>query len=183
MSPVLDRTPTGRPTPGEFADYAAPDIAAVEGDDAIDALREQGVTVLALLDTLTDAAVHGLAYAPGKWTLREVVGHLIDDERIFAYRLLCVARGEEQPLAGFDEKVYAANAGSEERSLASLAREYRAVRESTIALLEGLPADAWRRRGTVNGYQASPRGLAFHIAGHELRHLRALREKYLGRGK
>ena len=172
------RTTTGRPAPGEYASYAEPDISAVNGDDAVDALRSQGATVLALVRSLDEASVRGRAYAPGKWTVKEVVGHLIDDERIFAYRLLCIARGDAGPLAGFDEKQYAAASGAEARSLDSLAREYSAVRESTLAMLEALPADAWARRGIVNGYEASVRGLAFHIAGHELRHLRALHERY-----
>ena len=171
-------TTTGRPAPGEYASYAEPDISAVQGDDAIDALRSQGATVLALVRSLDEAAVRGRAYAPGKWTVKEVIGHLIDDERIFAYRLLCVARGDARPLAGFDEKEYAAASGAEARSLVSLAREYAAVRESTIAMLESLAPDAWHRRGNVNGYEASARGLAFHIAGHELRHLRALHDRY-----
>ena len=169
---------TGRPVPGEYASYAEPDISAVQGDDAVGALRAQGETVLALLRSLDDASVRGRAYAPGKWTVKEVVGHLIDDERIFAYRLLCIARGDCGPLAGFDEKQYAAASGAEARSLESLSREYAAVRESTVLMLEALPAEAWRRRGIVNGYEASVRGLVFHIAGHELRHLRALRDRY-----
>jgi uncharacterized protein (TIGR03083 family) len=171
--------PTGRPLAGEFAEYARPDIARVAGDDAIDALARQRDEVLALLEPLGEEAVRGLTYAPGKWTLKEVVGHLAGDERIIAYRALCIARGDARSLPGFDEATYAAHAGSESRPLASLLAEYRAVRAASLALFEGLPSDAWSRRGTVNGYEASVRGLAFHIAGHELRHLAALRERYL----
>lgn len=173
------RAPTGRPEPGEFADYAAPDIARVAGDDAIAALEVQRDDVIGLFDGLTDDAIAGLRYAPGKWTAKEVLGHLIDDERIFAYRVLRVARGDRTSLPGFDEKLYAATSGAESRPLVELVAEYRVVREATLALLRGLPADAWLRRGEVNGYEASARGLAFHIAGHELRHLEALRTKYL----
>ena len=173
------RASSGRPKAGEFADYAKSDIDHVVGDDAVEILAAVERGTLAVLDPLDEATVAGLTYAPGKWTLKEVVGHLTDDERIFAYRALCIARGDSLPLPGFDEKVYVASAGFEERSLADLISEYRAVRQATITLFSGLPAEAWQRRGSVNGYSASVRGLAFHIAGHELHHLRTLREKYL----
>jgi hypothetical protein len=169
---------TGRPEAGEFADYAAEDIARVGGDDALAALTTQGRHVTELFARLSDAAVAARRYAPGKWTIKEVLGHLIDDERIFAYRLLRIARGDRTPLSGFDEKLFAENSGAEGRPLASLVAEYGVVREATLALLRSLPKDAWMRRGEVNGYQASVRGLAFHIAGHELRHLAALRSLY-----
>jgi uncharacterized damage-inducible protein DinB len=172
------RAASGRPEPGEFTDYAAEDVARVEGDDAVAALEAQRATVVALFAPLSDAAVEGRRYALGKWTIKEVLGHLIDDERIFAYRLLRIARGDQTPLPGFDEKLFAANSGAEARPLQDLLAEYGLVREATLALLRALPANAWARRGEVNGYEASVRGLAFHIAGHELRHLGALRERY-----
>ena len=177
VTPVIDTT--GRPAAGEYAAYAESDIARVSGSDARVALQTQREEVLTLLGGLTDSQVRGVAYAPGKWTLKEVLGHLIDDERIFCYRVLCVARGEQTPQPGFDEKRYAATSGAEARPLAELLDEYRVVRESTLALLRGLPREAWMRRGVINGYEATARGLAFHIAGHELRHVEALRTKYL----
>jgi hypothetical protein len=170
---------SGRPADDEFASYAKPDIAQVAGDDAVGALVAQRRETVLLAESLTEEAVRGLRYAPGKWTLKEVLGHLADDERIFAYRALCLARGDTRPLPSFDEKAYVTSAGFEARSLASLLAEYRAVRHATLALLGGLTPEAWLRRGVVNDYSASVRGLAFHIAGHELRHLRTLRQKYL----
>ena len=95
------------------------------------------------------------------------------------YRAFCLARGETKPLAGFDEKVYAGNADAENRSWNDLLDEYRVVRAASVALFSSLPPSAWERAGEVNGYQATPRGLAFHIAGHELHHLRIVRERYL----
>lgn len=172
-------TPTGRPAPGEYADYAQPDIERVEGDDAIVALESLLASTMALLAPLTDAEVAGVTYAAGKWTLKESLGHLVDDERVFAYRLLCVARGDTTPLPGFDEKLYASTAQAESRPIADILDEYAVVRRGTLALLRALPADAWTRRGVVNGYEATPRGLAFHIAGHELHHLTLLHDKYL----
>ena len=167
---------TGRPEPGEYAPYAADDIAFVPGDDAIGALRATSRETLALFGSLPDERI---VYAPGKWTLKEVLGHLIDDERIFAYRALCVARGDTRALPGFDEKEYVAATDFESRTFASLLRELTIVRESTIAFFESLTSAEWLRRGLVNGYEASVRGLAFHIAGHELHHLRIVRERYL----
>jgi uncharacterized damage-inducible protein DinB len=169
---------SGRPAAGEFAEYAADDIAFVEGDDAVAALNRQAKNVLAFLERIPEDRARGLTYAAGKWTLKEVVGHLIDDERIFVYRILCVARREPLPLPGFDEKLYVASSDFEERPLASLLSEYRIARAATTSLLESLSAETWQRRGVVNGYEASVRGLAFHVAGHELHHLRILRDRY-----
>jgi hypothetical protein len=170
---------SGRPSDNEFATYAKTDIDLVTGDDAVGALTAQGKEVAALLESLAEESIRGRRYAPGKWTVKEVIGHLIDDERIFAYRALCLARGDTRPLPGFDENEYVAATGFESRTLASLIDEYRSVRAATLALFENLTAKEWARRGIVNGYEVSVRGLAFHMAGHELHHLRMLREKYL----
>jgi len=170
---------SGRPADGEFASYAKSDMDYVPGDDAVEVLTAQGEQVAALLASLDEESIRGLRYAPGKWTVKEVIGHLIDDERIFAYRALCVARGDARPLPGFEENDYVAAADFESRPLANLLAEYRAVRAATLALFEPLTAGEWLRRGIVNGYEASVRGLAFHMAGHELHHLRTLRERYL----
>lgn len=181
MSPIApeSRRRTGRPEPGEYADYASADIAAVPVDDAIDALAQLADQTPAFFRALAEPAERGLTYAQGKWTLKEILGHLVDDERIFTYRLLCVARGEDRELAGFDENLYAAHGEFEPRPLDDLLAEYSATRVATLALLRGLPSAAWRRYGRVNGYQCSVRGLAFHIAGHELHHHRIVRERYL----
>ena len=145
------------------------------------ALAALAAETLGLLGRIDEDGAAGLTYAPGEWTLKEVVGHLADDERIFTYRALSIARGDSFELPGFDQNLYVAGAGFEQRSLAGLLGEYRAVRQATLELFSGFPAEAWGRRGAVNGYTASVRGLAFHIAGHELHHLDVLREKYLSR--
>jgi hypothetical protein len=176
---TTSRSISGRPLEGEFASYAKADIDQVAGDDAVEALAAQGKSTVALLGSLDETKVRGLTYGPGKWTLKEVLGHLADDERIFTHRALCIARKDSLPLPGFDEKAYVQFAGFEDRALEDVLGEYRAVRRASIALFGGLTPEAWLRRGIVNGYEASVRGLAFHIAGHELQHLRTLREKYL----
>jgi len=170
---------SGRPLDGEFAPYAMVDIDAVPGDDAVKALQATAAETIGLLSSLDEAFVAGRTYAPGKWTIKQVAGHLADDERIFAYRALCIVRGDTRPLPGFDENEYMAATDFESRTLRSVIDEFRIVRAATLALLEPLSAAEWVRRGNVNGYEASVRGLAFHIAGHELHHLRVLRQRYL----
>jgi|SRR5947207_12256864 len=169
---------SGRPLAGEFGVHAEDDIARVAGDDAVEALSRQQREVEELLRGLDEGVIAGKRYAPGKWTVKEVIGHMCDDERIFAYRMLCIARGDTSPLESFDENAYVAGANFEERSLNSLLEEYRLIRASTIALLRSLSPEAWHRRGTAAGYTASVRGLAWHIAGHELHHLEILKTRY-----
>jgi hypothetical protein len=169
---------SGRPAPGEYADYARADIDAVTGSDVVEVLGRQIEGTLALLATLDDARAGTLRYAPDKWTVKEVVGHLSDDERIFAYRALCLARNDARPLPGFEEKDYVRYAGFQQQPYDELLAELRVVRQATVALARGLSAGAFLRRGIVNGYSATVRGLLFHVAGHELHHLHILRERY-----
>ena len=166
---------SGRPQRGEYADYVQSDFDFIAGDDAVEALERSRDDTVALFQSATDAQ----PYAPGKWTLKQVLGHLVDDERIFAYRALCVARSEPRELPGFDEKLYVSTADFDGRKISDLLKEYAIVRASTIAFFRGLTEEQWMRRGTVNGYAASVRGLAFHIAAHEQHHLRIVRERDL----
>jgi hypothetical protein len=175
---VILRPLSGRPRSDEIASYALSDVEAVVGDDAVEVLEDQAHDTMKLFAVFGEAGGN-LSYGPGKWSVKQILGHLADDERIFAYRALCIARNDPRELPGFDENQYALYAGFEGRTLVDLLGEYRAVREASLALFRGLPSAAWLRRGIVNGYSASVRGLAFHIAGHELHHLRVLREKYL----
>lgn len=174
----VPQPPSGRPLPGEYAAYAADDIARVEGDDLCAALERQREWTSALVERFGDR-FGDVAYAPGKWSVKQVLGHLADDERIFAYRALCLARGDRRELPGFDEKEYMVGASFGAQTMAQLLADYRAVRAASITLFAGLAGEAWLRRGTVNGYLATPRGLGFHIAGHELHHLRILEARYL----
>jgi uncharacterized damage-inducible protein DinB len=169
---------SGRPREGEYAAYQKVDIDLVPGNSAVAALEAAAQQTLELLGNLDEGKID-YTYAPGKWTIRQILGHMIDDERIFVYRALCVARGEQQPLPGFDEKDYVYQAGFEDRPWAELLAEYLSVREATLTFFQGISDEAWLRRGTVTDYTASVRGLAFHIAAHELHHLRVLQERYL----
>lgn len=175
---IRAHSPSGRPLPGEYADYAREDIAAVEGDDAVRALERLRPITRQLFLRFGEAG-GDVTYGPGKWSVRQVLGHLADDERIFAYRALCVARGDTRPLPGFDENDYMRASPFHERTLAELLEDYDAVRAASVTLFRGLAPEAWLRRGVVNGYEVTPRGLAFHIAGHELHHHRILIERYL----
>lgn len=120
-------------------------------------------------------------YAPGKWTIKETLVHIIDDERIFAYRALAFARNETQHLPGFDQDEYARWSGANERALDSIFDEYDAVRGATIALFNGLPEAAFSRKGTGSSekLQWTVGALAYHIAGHELHHLNLIKTRYL----
>ncbi|HEY2798139.1 MAG TPA: DinB family protein [Thermoanaerobaculia bacterium] len=170
---------SGRPEPGEYGGYAEADVALVQGDDAAEALAAQLPETLALLRGVEERRATKFRYAPRKWTIKQIVGHLSDDERIFVYRMLCLARGDHRVLRGFDEKAYMRRSGFNERTLPDLLDELASVRAATLSLLRGLPEDAWARSGVVNGYPATVRGLAFHLAGHELHHRRILKERYL----
>jgi uncharacterized damage-inducible protein DinB len=173
------RSSSGRPQQGEYAAYAHADIAAIPEAEAVAALQASRDRVVALFAPLTDARVAGVRYAPGKWTIKDLLGHLVDDERIYAYRALRLARADDPTLAGFDQERYADAAGSEARSLKDLLEEYRSVRAASITLFAGLGQEAWTRRGTLEGHNVTVRGLAFHIVAHEGHHLRVLRDRYL----
>jgi uncharacterized damage-inducible protein DinB len=174
---IADRK-SGRPLKGEYADYGQADIDLVEGDDAVAALVRQRRQTADLFEEFgEDGGL--LAYGPGKWTIRQVLGHLADDERVYAYRALCIARGDARPLPGFDEKAYAQMGSFGSRSMRELLSDYEAVRNASVTLFLGLDSEAWLRRGVANGYDVTPRGLAFHIAGHELHHHGIVRERYL----
>lgn len=170
-----------RPGAGEYAPHYGTYVDAAVGTDAIAILRAQRLTTATLLGAVPESRA-GFRYAEGKWSLREVVGHVSDAERIFSYRLLRFARADETPLPGFDENVYVPSARFEDRSLASVTAELLAVRDATLALLAGLPTEALTRQGVASGKPVSVRALAWICAGHEAHHMRVLRERYLGAG-
>ncbi len=167
-----------RPAPDEYAPYYGQYISQVPGDDALPVLTASRATTTALFAGIP-AAKGGYRYAPGKWTVCEVVGHLSDAERIFCYRLLRIARGDATPLASFDENVYVPEGRFEERSLADVAAEFATVRDATLSLLRSLDPSRLERRGIASEKPVSARALAWIMAGHELHHLRVLGEKYL----
>jgi len=166
-----------RPAADEFFEYYGKYIDRVPGDDAMPALRDQiGDTVRLLRPLAESKALH--RYAPGKWSVKEVVGHLADSERVFAYRALRVGRGDSTPLAGFDENEYVPAGRFDARPLADVVHEFELVRAASLALFQGMDEEALLRRGTANDKKISVRALAWILAGHELHHRKILIERY-----
>jgi len=166
-------------TPGadEYAPYYAKYVSQLTGDDVLALLEAQAVTTARLLGA-TPESLAGHRYAPEKWSVREVVGHLCDAERVFAYRALRFGRGDETPLQGFEENDYVPAGRFERRSLADVAAEFAAVRLATLALFRSFDAPALLLRGTANDQPVSVRALAAILAGHEFHHVKLLRERY-----
>ncbi len=167
----------GKPGVGEYAPYFERYVSLVPGEDPVAVLAEQAAAVLQVLGGVPEARA-GFRYAPGKWSIREVVGHCSDAERVFAYRALAFARGEEAALPPFDENGFARLAGHDGVSLTQLLDEFAAVRAASLHLLRHLPPAAWQRNGIASGKEISVRALAFIMAGHVAHHLRILRERY-----
>ena len=117
-------------------------------------------------------------YAADKWSIKEIIGHLSDTERVFAYRALRIARGDATPLPSFDDQAYVAEVRAEDRTLGDIAAEWRDVRRASIALFDNLPAEAWVRRGIASDHVVSVRALAYIMAGHARHHLQTLEERY-----
>jgi DinB superfamily len=171
-------THIGRPEPNEYAPFHETYISKVQSQDILATLDEQRRQMLLLLSG-RDESDGDIRYAPGKWSVKEVLGHIADGERILSYRALAIARGETNPLPGYDENSYVANAPFSRHPLPDLIEDYTAVRRATLSLFRNLDEEAWMRRGKANNNQVSVRALAYIIAGHELHHRRMLEEKYL----
>jgi hypothetical protein len=170
-----------RPAGDEYNPYYGRYIGGVPEGEMLVTLRDQLASTEALLREFGEARA-GHRYAPGKWSVKEVVLHVADAERIFAYRALRIARADATPLPGFEQDDYVPTSGADARPLAELAAELRSVRAATITLFAGLPAEAFARRGTASNSPVSVRALAWIIAGHERHHARILRERYLPPG-
>lgn len=166
-----------RPDPGEFHEYYAGYVERVPAGDIVEILAAQLADTVEPLRRLDEARAR-YAYAPDKWTIAEVVGHLCDAERVMAQRALRFARGDTTPLPGFDENSYVPAGEFGGRSLTSLLDELTAIRAATVALFANLPAAAWTRSGKANNVPVSVRALAAIIAGHERHHRALLTERY-----
>jgi hypothetical protein len=168
---------TSRPAPGEYAAFFEHYIGLITEADVIQVLTQQRREAAELFSGLSEARA-GYRYEPGKWSIREVLGHVIDAERVFGYRAVCIARGEKAPLPGFDENDYAAMAGADAVPLAELVEEFLALRQSHEAMFRHFPEEAWLRIGTSNLKLVSVRALAYIMAGHARHHMEILRERY-----
>jgi hypothetical protein len=169
------------PQPSEYAAYYGRYIALVQGHDILTTLDEQRRQTVLLLSCRTDEE-GDFRYAPGKWTAKEVLGHLCDTERVFAYRALRIARADQTPMEGFEQDDYVRNGPFANAPISDLVEDYIAVRRATISLLRSLDETVWQRRGVANKNEVTVRALAYIIAGHELHHRKMLEEKYFSRG-
>lgn|SRR5690242_10003759 len=168
----------GRPEPNEAAPYYFTYIDKALGDDALSAMDDQLIEMLPLLLSITEEqSVY--RYAPDKWSVRQVLNHVSDTERSFAFRALWFARGFDTPLPSYEQEIAAAGAQAHAVSWKAHVEEFRRVRLASISLFENLPAEAWMRTGVASGKTFSVRALAFLIPGHATHHFDLLREKYL----
>jgi hypothetical protein len=170
----------GRPEPGEYAPPYDRYISLVPGTDILGTLEAQRRQMLLLLSG-RDEADGDLRYAPGKWTVKEMLGHVCDTERIFAYRALRISRGDLTPIEGFEQDDYVRNGPFAHRPLAEVIEDYIAVRRATLTLFRNLDEQAWLRRGIANKNEVTVRAIAYTTAGHELHHRRILEEKYFAK--
>lgn len=162
----------------EFELYIRRYLDLVPEDQLIDGLTKAGEATMALLENIPEEATL-LAYAPGKWTFRELLQHLVDAERIFVYRALRFARNDRTPLPSWDEEPYAAESFANERSWASLLEEFAVQRHSSVLFFSGLKQDAWHRSGIANNQEVGVATLCRLISGHNLHHLDIIKTRYI----
>ena len=167
-----------KPEKADYPDFYTRYVAQVPEVKLNELLASQCDKTKALFGGLSRSQAE-YAYAPGKWTLKEVLGHIVDSERVFAYRALCMARGDQQSLPGMDQDIYMAHAGFANRSMESLIAEYDSVRQSTIQFFNGLSEDDLKKTGIANNGQFTVNALMYIIAGHELHHMEVIAERYL----
>jgi DinB superfamily len=166
-----------RPEPTEYAENYANYIAQVPGADVLGVLESQRLQMLQLFAGRSERDGN-FRYAPGKWTVKEVLGHVTDAERIFTYRALRIARGDQTPLPGFEQDDYVRNGGFGGRTLGGLVDEFAAVRGASIALFRSFDEETFARRGVANQKEVTVRALAFITAGHQIHHRTILEERY-----
>ena len=166
-----------RPLPTEYAAPHQTYVELVPEEEILPAIAAQSADTQKLLATLDEN--RGMyRYAAEKWSVKEVLGHIADAERILGYRALAIARGETSPLPGFDEEGYVRTASFDTWKLGELSEYYAVARRATLVFFSNLPEEAWMRAGTANGFPVTVRGLAWVIVGHERHHLNVLRERY-----
>lgn len=168
-----------KPTEGDYAPFYGGYVAKIETEDIASYLVEQKAALLSFFRDIVWEKWEQ-AYEAGKWTLAEVVLHVIDSERIFAYRALCIARGDTTPLPGFEQDDYVPNSGAAARTPASIVDEFTAVREATVQLFNNFSPEMWERRGIASDNEITVTALAYIIAGHAAHHAHVIRERYLG---
>lgn len=169
--------PSARPQSGEYAPYYDKYVSLVPDGDILKTLEKQAPETAALL--ARPEADGDFRYAPGKWSLKESLGHVIDSERVFGYRAMRFARNDSTPLPGFEQDDFVKYGPFGQCKLDALVEEFAAVRKATVLMFRALDDSAWARRGVANNNEVTVRALAYIIAGHELHHRRIFQQKYL----
>ena len=167
-----------RPSPGDYSSYYDSYLKLIEGDYILKILNEQSKSTQDILNSFSEHRGN-YRYADGKWTVKEVVGHLLDTERIFAYRALCIARGEKKSLPGFNQDDYVSEGNFNRRELFEITYEYRLLRESNLLLFRSFTPEMLILKGFANESSVSVLAILFIIAGHEKHHMNMLKEKYM----
>ena len=167
-----------KPSPGDYSPYYENYIKLIEGDDILRILNEQSKRTQEVLNSFSEHKGN-YRYADGKWTVKEIVGHLMDSERVFAYRALCIARGEKKSLPGFDQEDYVKEGNFNRRELFDLNYEFRLLRESNLLLFRSFTPEMMKLKGFANESSVTVLAILFIIAGHEKHHMNILKEKYM----
>ena len=167
-----------RPETNEFAPYYNTYVSLVDGNNVLPVLDAQPGELYALFSDVPEER-GTFAYAEGKWTIKELLSHVIDGERMFAYRVLRISRGDETPIEGFEQDGYIANANANNRCFSELLTEFELLRQANMLMLNNMSDDAAKRMGTASNNAVSARALAYIMAGHVTHHLRILKERYL----
>jgi len=168
-----------KPLAGEYPAYASMYMDLIPNDGRLlQHFEDNFIGSRKLIQSIPEKKLY-YRYAEGKWTIKEILVHIIDDERIYCYRALRFARKDSTELPGFEQDDYAASSGANERSIESILHEFETVRKATISLFENFPEEVFTRLGTANGNKVSVRALGYHIAGHEMHHRNIIKERYL----
>ncbi|MEH7335020.1 DinB family protein [Neobacillus drentensis] len=167
-----------RPNVSEYPEYYVPYVNSVPGADLLTLLKENLVKVMELFENFSEVDAE-FRYAPGKWSIKEVLGHMTDTERIMSYRLLRIGRGDQTALAGFDENDYVAGSQINKLPVKNILDDFIATRKATITLIENMPEEAWGNIGFANNTEVTARAVAFIIAGHEIHHRRIINDRYI----
>ena len=167
-----------KPLPGSYPPYFDTYISKVKSDNLLDELLTVHYDTIDLITSI-DLETQHFRYAEGKWNIKEILQHIMDTERIFSYRALCIARGDSTPLPGFDENNYASHSYATARNMNDIAREFSVLRASTIELIKSLNENVWSNTGTANSHIVSIPALFYAILGHEIHHMQVINEHYL----
>lgn len=168
-----------KPKTGEYPAYWETYLAHLpDNNNLLELLTHSNMETIDLI-TSVDAETLAYRYAPGKWSVKEIIQHLIDCERVFAYRAMRIARNDKSDNPGFDENLFAANCNADSRNIMDMVREFSILRASTIELFKSLGDNAWQHTGMANGFKVTIASLAYAIAAHEMHHLKVIEDRYL----